>query len=293
MDSLPSSSVDNRIASENSNSQQSSDQTLDNVVSSSSDPKLDGLLTNASVDHHSTDSSSSNLVNSNSQPDDVLVQNECNAAAASSSQVTVNDSKEETALNIPLTNSSSHPDTSSNSVAPSISRDLPSDKCGMSNAGFHTNPGQCIATMGCNAAEPLNSAPVEVTSNHRDAKDVDMDVGINIKPDLNMDLSGEVSSPSSGEGENSPEAAVTISAVDGAFTSDKLSEESKHNTDVISNDGNMSPDIGETSDKIRLVLETLHFVLYSMLPPPPNKNKTKNLVLISPCRILFMFVRFL
>ena len=259
-----SSPVDNRISQEANDdvptSHQSNDQTLNNAVSSSSDPK--GTITNAAPAEPQVpmDLPISNPVQS--QPDTAaIVQNDCKSPLSSisvnSSLVSsVISSQDSTSLNIPLSNSNpnSHADNSPSpsSVSPSLtSTDLPSsEKCGMSNTALHANPGQCIPTMGCNAADPNNLSPVENSSNHTMVNDVgNTDIGINIKADLKMELSEEVPSPTTPttspvDGDSSPEAAVTISPV-------AVQEESNNvHSDLVNNDANLSPE-GDTADKLR------------------------------------------
>lgn len=269
MEPPASSPVDNRISQEANDadvptSHQSNDQTLNNAVSSSSDPK--GTITNAAPAEPQVpmDLPVSNPVQS--QPDTAaIVQNNCKSPV-SSNQVSVNSSlvssvissQDSSSLNIPLSNSNpnSHADNSPSpsSVSPSLtSTDLPSsEKCGMSNTALHgANPGQCIPTMGCNAADPNNLSPVENLSNHTMVNDVgNIDIGINIKADLKMELSEEVPSPTTPttspvDGDSSPEAAVTISPVA------VVQEESNNvHSDLVNNDANLSPE-GDATDKLR------------------------------------------
>ncbi|XP_030849892.1 serine/threonine-protein phosphatase 6 regulatory subunit 3-like isoform X2 [Strongylocentrotus purpuratus] len=285
-----SSPVDNRISQEANvpTSHQSNDQTLNNAVSSSSDPK--GTLTNAAPVEPQVpmDLPVSNPVQS--KPDTAaIVQNDCKSPV-SSNQVSVNSSlvssvissQDSTSLNIPLSNSNpnSHADNSPSpsSVSPSLtSADLPSsEKCGMSNTALHTNPGQCIPTMGCNAADPNNLSPVENSSNHTMVNDVgNTDIGINIKADLKMELSEEVPSPTTPttpttspvDGDSSPEAAVTISPV-------AVQEESNNvHSDLVNNDANLSPE-GDTADKLSFIAksEFMKSGASSQSPSSPSPN---------------------
>ncbi|XP_041452558.1 serine/threonine-protein phosphatase 6 regulatory subunit 3-like isoform X1 [Lytechinus variegatus] len=276
------SSVDDRISQggeDNPPSQQSNDQTLNNAVSSSSDPK--GPLTNAASAEPQQvpmDLPVSNPVQS--QPDTApIVENDSNISSNQVSVISslaspVISSQDSPSVNIPLSNSNpnSHAEVppSTGSVNPSLNTDLPSEKCGMSNTALHTNPGQCIPTMGCNAADPNNLSPVENLSNHAMVNDVgNADVGINIKADLKMELSEEVSSPTTSpvDGDSSPEAAVTISPVTTNQDSNNV------HSDLINNDANLSPE-GDTSDKLSFIAksEFMKSGASSQSPSSPSPN---------------------
>ncbi|XP_072164933.1 serine/threonine-protein phosphatase 6 regulatory subunit 3-like isoform X1 [Diadema setosum] len=278
----PSSDVGDRIQADSSPlqpdaSSRVNDQIVDNTVSSSTNPNPED-----SQSHKGAASGSAPVNNPSSNPvvNDVthgtVEQNDINAS--SNCQVTVNNSPAPASIP-PLSNSAtpSSPGASCSmsAVNPSICAELPNEKCAAGSVRINTNPGQCIPAVGCSAVEPGSSSTQEATANHNDAGETgSADVGINIKPDMKMDLSEEVSSPTSVDGEGSPEAAVTVSPADAPFITAKLDGRTSMNSELVNNDENLSPDGGEANDKINYIAksEFMKSGASSQSPSSPRPN---------------------